>query len=410
MKQVVRGPDSRGVLYLSYDGMLEPLGQSQVLAYLERLAADRPIHLVSFEKPDTWADAARREAIARRIAAAGIAWRPLPYHKRPSALATSYDIARGIAAGTALVRRHGLGIVHARSYVPATMALAIKRLTGAKFLFDMRGLWADERVDGGLWPKDGYLYRTAKGFERRFLESADAVITLTDAAEAEIRSFPYLADKALRISVIPTCADLERFSPGEGQAGGGFTLGFVGSAGGWNDFDAVLSLFAAIRAHRPEARLLVVNRDQHELVRSAAARAGLSGSCLEVVAADHSDVPRFIRGMTAGVAFRKPAYSNLASAPTKMAEYLGCGIPCVGNERVGDVGRILEDNRVGVTIAGPSADAHAVAARRLLMLLDDPQLAGRCRSTAEAVFSLAKGVSLYSDVYDRLTADAQAVR
>jgi hypothetical protein len=39
------------VLYVSYDGMLEPLGQSQVLGYLKRLAVGRAIHLVSFEKP-----------------------------------------------------------------------------------------------------------------------------------------------------------------------------------------------------------------------------------------------------------------------------------------------------------------------------------------------------------------------
>ena len=32
------------------------------------------------------------------------------------------------------------------------MALPAKRMTGAKLLFDMRGFWADERVDGGLWP------------------------------------------------------------------------------------------------------------------------------------------------------------------------------------------------------------------------------------------------------------------
>ncbi len=27
-----------GILYISYDGMLEPLGQSQVVGYLEKLA------------------------------------------------------------------------------------------------------------------------------------------------------------------------------------------------------------------------------------------------------------------------------------------------------------------------------------------------------------------------------------
>ena len=60
------------LLYLAYDGMLEPLGQSQVLAYLERLAADRPIHLLSFEKAEDWHETKAREVVAGRIRAAGI--------------------------------------------------------------------------------------------------------------------------------------------------------------------------------------------------------------------------------------------------------------------------------------------------------------------------------------------------
>ena len=94
---------SPGVLYLSYDGMLEPLGQSQVLAYLERLAADHRIHLISFEKPADLADHPRLAAMRARIAAAGLVWHPLTYHKRPSALATAWDIAAGTALGAWLV-------------------------------------------------------------------------------------------------------------------------------------------------------------------------------------------------------------------------------------------------------------------------------------------------------------------
>src|SRR3954453_19797515 len=45
------GSSAPGILYISYDGMLEPLGQSQVVAYLEMLAPGRRIHLISFEKP-----------------------------------------------------------------------------------------------------------------------------------------------------------------------------------------------------------------------------------------------------------------------------------------------------------------------------------------------------------------------
>jgi len=113
-----------GILYISYDGMLEPLGQSQVLAYLERLASDFTVHLVSFEKAEDWNKMHLRSLVSARMRTAGISWHPLRYHKAPSALATAYDIAQGIRVSTALVRRHRLTVIHARSYVPSVMALA----------------------------------------------------------------------------------------------------------------------------------------------------------------------------------------------------------------------------------------------------------------------------------------------
>lgn len=51
------------LIYLSYDGILEPLGQSQVLRYLERLATDHKIVLISFEKPHDWQQIYRREIL-----------------------------------------------------------------------------------------------------------------------------------------------------------------------------------------------------------------------------------------------------------------------------------------------------------------------------------------------------------
>lgn len=40
------------ILYISYDGILEPLGYSQVLKYMESLSKDFEITLISFEKID----------------------------------------------------------------------------------------------------------------------------------------------------------------------------------------------------------------------------------------------------------------------------------------------------------------------------------------------------------------------
>src|SRR5215469_4544779 len=123
------------VLYITYDGVLEPLGQSQVLRYLEKLAVDHTIYLISFEKKEERQDRARLEAMYEHLSGIGVAWLPLTYHKTPSLLATVWDIAVGTSAALWIMARRRVRIVHARSYVPALMALIVKRLTGARFLF-----------------------------------------------------------------------------------------------------------------------------------------------------------------------------------------------------------------------------------------------------------------------------------
>jgi glycosyltransferase involved in cell wall biosynthesis len=392
-----------GVLYISYDGMLEPLGQSQVLAYLKRLAADRPIHLISFEKADDWAKVAERERLAHDIATSGIVWHPLRYHKRPTAVATTWDIANGMSLGLWLVLRHRLRIVHARSYVASVMALAIKRITGAKYLFDMRGFWADERVDGNLWPRTGCMYRVAKGFERRFLLAADHVVSLTHAAVTEMQRFPYLQGSMPPVTVIPTCADLARFKPmphaGETV---GFVLGYVGSAGTWYLFDEVVACFAQLLRLRPDARFLIVNRGEHAYIRERLAAAGVLDDAVELTTSTHAEIPRLITRMDAGIFFIRPVFSKQASAPTKLAEFLGCGVPCLGNAGVGDMAEVLEGARVGVALKAFDQASLAAGLVRLLDLAAGPSTAARCVAAAQKHFSLDEGARRYAAVYRNL--------
>jgi glycosyltransferase involved in cell wall biosynthesis len=395
---------SERILYISYDGMLEPLGQSQVLAYLEKLAAGRTIHLISFEKPYDWKDSRHREAVRRRIAAAGIAWHPLRYHKLPTAPATAYDIAQGSALAVALALRHRVRIVHTRSYVAGLMGLAAKRATGARLLFDMRGFWADERVDGSLWPAGGRLYRGAKAVERRLLTAADHVVTLTNASEEELRRFPYLNGRTLPISVIPTCADLGRFNIQGPLQRIPFVLGYVGSVGTWYLLDEMLRCFTMVREEKPGARLLIINRNEPGRVRERARANGIGPDEIEVMPVEHADVPRQIARMSAGIALYRPSYSRVACAPTKLAEYLGCGVPCLGSAGVGDMEQTLTGNRVGVTLNDFSDQGIRAGVVRLIELTGDEEIQERCRRTATELFSLESGVGAYSEIYVSLGA------
>nr|WP_255492266.1 glycosyltransferase [Luteimonas sp. MC1825] len=383
--------------------MLEPLGQSQVLTYLERLATTREIHLLSFEKPEDWVDVSQRENVLRRMKAAGIHWHPRRYHKRPSALATAWDIGMGTVSGLWLVVRHRIDIVHARSYVPAVMALLLQKLVGVDFLFDMRGFWADERVDGELWPRSGRMFRVAKWFERRFLLEADHVVSLTQAAVGEMAKFEYLAEVMPPVTVIPTCADLDRFRPQTGRRDPHrFVLGYVGSAGTWYQFDAVVECFRQFLALRPEGRILIINRNEHAAIRSQMDAAGIPRDTYELRSASHQEVPGQMARMDAGVFFIKPLFSKQASAPTKLGEFLGCGIPCLANRGVGDMADLLEGEQVGVAVTGFDPDSIRVGLEEILRISVLPGIQERCVEAARRHFSLEAGVAAYQDIYARL--------
>lgn len=398
------GSGNPSTVYMSYDGMLEPLGESQVVAYLETLADAYDIHLISFEKPE---DLARGDVVARmgvRLRDAGITWHMRRYHKRPKILSTLWDMGGAMLLAIRLTRRHRVRILHARSVLCAAMLYPAKLVGRAKFLVDIRGFWADERVDGGLIRAGGPVYRVLKLIEKAMLARADHVVTLTRASVPVLRADPRFGRTSAPISVIPTCADLDLFVPGDAApAARPLTIGYVGQTGTWYMLDEMLAFFAAVRRLRPDARMLIVNRAQQDEIRRAVGRAGIDPDAVEIVASSRADMPAHIRRMDAGLALIRPFFSKTASAPTKLAEYLGCGVPVVGNAGCGDMAQIIEEDGVGVAMADTGAQAIEAAAALLVDRLNDPDLSARCVASAHRHFALADGAARYRTIYAELT-------
>jgi len=395
------------ILYISYDGLLEPLGQSQVLNYLCELSEGHRIYLISYEKASDWGKVAHRNSTKQKLKEHDIRWSPLRYHKRPSALATSYDLLLGMVLSFWLCIRYRINLVHARSYPPSVIALVMKMMFGCRFIFDMRGFWADERVDGGLWQTQGRLYRIAKWFEQRFLLNADLVVSLTHAAVTEMRQFPYLQGSMPKFEVITTCTDLDLFKPDFSkctslQMQQPFTLGYVGSVGVWYLFDETLKCFKLLQERVPNARLHILNRGSHSYINERLTLHGIDLKSVLVETADHVGVANAMQQMDAGIFFIKPVYSKTASAPTKLGEFLGCGVPCLGNSGVGDMASILENEKVGVALYSFSQPSMEEAIDQLLKLANDPEIQERCRQVALKFFSLDEGVKTYDKIYSEL--------
>lgn len=372
------------VIYLSYDGAAEPLGQSQVVAYLERLASGADIHLVSFEKEGV------DVATAARLSRAGVRWHPRRYRKSPPVLSTGLDIAVGTKAIEDVAEEiDGPLIVHVRSYVPALMAVRSKLLKrpDVKLLFDIRGFWADERIEGGIWRR-GPLYHYAKWWERRFFSRCDAVVTLTAASVPQIRK--WLGGRNVPVAVIPTCADLEKFEPKPRDRAP--KLVWCGSVGTWYRFDLAVAI-----AEKMGLEFDVMTRQIDE----AAAVLGDRLPTVPRSVAPHQ-VPDQLQAGDVGLCLVRPSFSKTASAPTRAAEHLASGNLLVALAGVGDIDRIIEEDRVGVVLDGDTSSDVAEACRAIRHLMADPDTPARCRRSAEQRFGLRKGVEDYGALYERL--------
>jgi glycosyltransferase involved in cell wall biosynthesis len=394
----------KSVLYISYDGILEPLGQSQVLSYIEKLSKERAIYLISFEKKLDKRNRELLKEIKLRVDKCNIKWYPLTYHKTPTALATLFDILHSIVLSFWLVLRFNIKIIHARSYVPSLSALLLKKILGVNYIFDMRGFWPDERVDGGIWNYDSYLYKISKGFEKYFLLNADVVISLTENAVQEMRKFSYLKKEKIFFKVIPTCADLDLFNikskTNKQTNKQTIILGWVGSVGVWYLFDEALNYFKLILDIYPHSKLHVLNRGDVNYIFECIDRSGINPDSIVIESRDHKGVVDAMQLMDAGIFFIKPLFSKKASMPTKLGEFLGCGTPCVCNSGVGDMDEILDNENVGIVLNGFDAKERLDSISKLFELINDQNVKKRCRGVALKYFSLDKGVESYRKIYN----------
>lgn len=399
------------ILYISYDGLLEPIGQSQILPYLEGLSREGvEFTLLTFEKPgDIAPRSVTLETTRMCLTRAKVHWLPLRYHKQPALLSTLYDMIRGALWALYLVRRHRVELLHVRSYVPAVMALPVRWFLGCRLLFDIRGFWVDERVEGGLWRK-GFVYRTAKRIERLLYRNADAIVSLTEAGKLAIQDFSGVSCRGVPIAVIPTCVDTDRFAPRKPDQGlierlgyeGKMVFTYVGSVGTWYAMDELLDFFAIVLREIPMAAFLLIVRRPLEILRGSLEHKGLSAVTTIVSSVPSGEIPNWLSISHIGVAFYRRGISNIARFPTKIGEYLASGLPVVVSGGVGDCDRILEGERIGVSVREFSEPEYRRAASALRELLQDGSLADRCRRVALRRLSVAEGVKRYDSVYRHL--------
>jgi glycosyltransferase involved in cell wall biosynthesis len=403
-------------LYVCYFGLREPLVQTQVLSYLRQLKSENVhVSLLTFEPRlrESWtADDITKQRAA--LSAEDISWHYLKYHKWPSLPATIYDMAVGTWTILRIMRREGVNVLHARNHVPGVMSAIAKKLKGGQLVFDIRGFMPEEYTDAGVWPENGYLYRGLKRVERYLLRVSDAFVLLTEKARDIV--FPGCSDtddSGRPIEVIPCCVDFERFESvehtskealrAELKLTGRRVIVYLGSFGGWYMTDEMTEFLAVAHKQDRSTFSMILTQSPRQMVIDRMTARGIAQDNFSVAQVSPDEVPRFLKVADIAISFIKPCYSKQSSSPTKIAEYLASGLPIVCNAGVGDLDKLIEENRVGALIREFTPDAYLKALDEIDAMRGDDKLAERLRGVARREFDLIEvGRTRYRRLYERL--------
>ncbi len=403
--------NKKKVLFVSYDGMTDPLGQSQVLSYLKIISRQEfSFHLISYEKPEIFEK--NKESIYNLIRGFDIEWHPLFFgNKIPvaSAIANLRDGKRKI---TELAKEHAFDIFHARCYLPCILGEWTKNRYGSKLMFDMRGWWADEKKESGMLasPFLQPVYRYLKIREKGFFKNSEIAVSLTHIGKR------FIVENNLKkenlVDVIPTCVNFEYFPPYDESVRKkirtdlnippeSVVMLYSGSLGGNYRTDLVLKLFKYLLKQKPESYFIFLSHSSPKIIKNEIIKSGLPQEKFRNVSADYRDVHKYLMAGDFGVVMYDDDFSVIGRSPTKLGEYWSAGLKMLSAKGIGDLDEILKlypQSGVLVEDINNEKDYGKAIEQILLMKTSREEL----RGFAYDYYDLEKGAEKFTANYRKM--------
>lgn len=401
----------QSALFISYDGLQDPLGQSQILPYLKIISKSVSyLHVLTFEK-----NISNEECIKLPN---NISWTQLSFSKG-GVFSKIKDLTCMFLIAIKLMYKFKFNILHARSYPSMHTAYLLSKFFDIKLIFDMRGFWADDRVEGSIWKQKKIYYRLIykyyKSLEKKFLKKADKIVVLTSRVVPEIMNISQKLDRD-KIIIIPCCADYNHFKPlslirkrvikdSLKIPINSKVICYLGSLGTIYLFDAQIKLFYELVKNNKKDNyiFLLITKNWNESYKKKIINLGFK-SILEkiiIISASRNQVPLYLGISDLLITFRMNSYSQIAASPTKIAEAFAMGVPIITNKGIGDIDEILNQFKGGITLDYSNKMEVYKFCKNIKKLI---ALGGRrLRNTTKKHFDLGRANDGYTNLYCSLS-------
>jgi hypothetical protein len=397
------------VLAITFDGLLQPIGYSQVARVAMALAARGHEYTVVSLEREAHLASTERARLERELRAAGVTWAPARYAEGGGGRAFARNLASAASAVRTETARRRPQLVHARSYHSALVAQA---LPGIPYVFDARGYWIDEQVNEGRRFRTAAGYAAGKRLERALYSRAAGVVTLTELHAGDVRAGELGPWRGRPVECIPTCADYDEFRPvPRGAPRPAILAGLPADArtiaiiGALNQSYLAAETFALARevlARDERFRLVVLSAQRDEYAGLVSAH-GIARERALVASVPHHAMPGIVPHLDWSVLLLREPFAKRGSCPTKLAELFASGVRVVQTGCNAEVEDWVERSGGGFVLRSTEAPVLAAAASRIVSEAERLVPVEEVRARTAGHFSLASGVARYDGMLRALS-------
>jgi len=387
-------------LYITYDGLLDPLGQSQILPYIKSLVSRGHIFtIISFEKQDRSVDSII--ALEKSLADIGIRWERLAFKKG------NFQKFNRVIYGIVSIWKNRLqskyDVVHLRGF----MAGAIYRASflNTPFIYDIRA-FIGEWVDIGQIKEDTWIGRMLIGIDRSLVEKASGLVVLDKSGELLLQEIYNLSNAPLK--VIRTCTDTSLYSSADIKTStqDKEILKFVFLGGAIIPYrpDLALKFVSELIKQGLNCHIDFINERDHVQIYEAVNAINFPKDRFSVYKLDKSSIPAALQHFDCGLIFNNSSRWRRVSSPTKFGEYLAAGIHTVALNGISVLEEFAESSDCVDLVS--EKDLYAGLKKdsidKIIFNINKPNRGIKYQELAEREFSLKIAGHLYSELYSEI--------
>lgn len=389
-------------LYISYDGLLDPLGQSQILPYISAIsAAGHSLTIVSFEKVERTTE--QIDFLERKLQKIGVNWVRLAFRSG------KFFAIKRLISGVLMIRKMCQDLqpdfVHLRGFVPAVMfQLSRSRVP---FLYDFRGFALGEWVDIGKINLSSWLYRILNRLDQKAVKSASGLVVLEEAAKQLLKETYDVPNVPLK--VIRTCTDVNLYAkPKNIHSKDNNVLRFVFLGGAKFPYrpDLALMLIGKLLENGVDCNIDFINKGDHGIIKNAINLTSIPKENVRILGCEHSEIPDILTTYDCGLVMVETSYWRRVCSPSKTGEYLASGLPVISLEGIDALDELSERTVCVARVSYEKLLGHFqdFSIEQIVSFIRSTGVAHKCQTLAKAEFDLEMAGNLYIELYSEMEA------